>query len=55
MRCVLVSSVLALTFVGAGAARAGAEPPGCLKCHADEATMKALVKPPTHGSSEGEG
>jgi hypothetical protein len=46
---------LALACFGFGLPQAEAAPPGCMKCHGDEAVMKALVKPVIHASSEGEG
>ncbi|MBI5443251.1 MAG: hypothetical protein HY900_18800 [Deltaproteobacteria bacterium] len=55
MRSGLLYLSLALGCLGLGISRAHAAQPGCMKCHGDEAVMKALVKPVIHASSEGEG
>ncbi len=44
-----------LAFGGAARNAYAAAPVGCMKCHGDEAAMKAMVKPVIRTSSEGEG
>ena len=57
MRVRLVSLFVCLGLLAFGGAvrESRAAPIGCMKCHGDEAAMKAMVKPVIPVSGEGEG
>ena len=55
VRLVSLSVCLGLLLLGGMAREVRAAPVGCIKCHGDEAAMKAMVKPVIPVSAEGEG
>jgi hypothetical protein len=55
VRLVSLSVCLGLLALGGVVREARAAPIGCMKCHGDEAAMKAMVKPVIPVSAEGEG
>ena len=55
VRLVSLSVCLGLILLGGLAREVRAAPIGCMKCHGDEAAMKAMVKPVIPVSAEGEG
>ena len=55
VRLVSLSVCLGLILLGGMAREVRAAPVGCMKCHGDEAAMKAMVKPVIPVSGEGEG
>jgi len=54
-RLASLSVCLGLLALGVAVRESSAVPTGCMKCHGDEAAMKAMVKPVIQVSSEGEG
>jgi hypothetical protein len=54
-RLVLLSVCLGLLALGGAVRESRAAAIGCMKCHGDDAAMKAMVKPVIQVSSEGEG
>jgi hypothetical protein len=54
-RLVSVSACLGLLALGGAVPESRSAPIGCMKCHGDDAAMKAMVKPVMPVSSEGEG
>jgi|BarGraNGADG00312_1021997.scaffolds.fasta_scaffold410567_1 hypothetical protein len=56
MRVAILATTLAVTLILLSGGFAVAADSGCVKCHTDAATLKALFIPPTGpASSEGEG
>jgi hypothetical protein len=55
VRLVSLFVCLGLLAFGGAVQEARAAPIGCMKCHGDEAAMKAMVKPVIPVSGEGEG
>jgi hypothetical protein len=55
VRLVSLSVCLGLLVLGGVAREVRSAPIGCMKCHGDEAAMKAMVKPVIPVSGEGEG
>lgn len=56
MRVATLATTLAITLILLSGGFANAADSGCVKCHTDDATLKALFKPPSGpASSEGEG
>ena len=54
-RLVSLSVCLGLLALGGAVRESRAAPIGCMKCHGDDAAMKAMVKPVIPVSGEGEG
>ena len=54
-RLVSLSVCLGLFALGGAVRDSGGAPIGCMKCHGNEAAMKAMVKPVIPVSAEGEG
>jgi hypothetical protein len=55
VRLVSLFVCLGLLAFGGAVRESRAAPIGCMKCHGDEAAMKAMVKPVIPVSGEGEG
>ena len=55
VRLVSLSVCLGLLLLVGVAREVRAAPIGCIKCHGDDAAMKAMVKPVIPVSAEGEG
>jgi len=56
MRVAILATTLAVTLILLSGGFAVAADSGCVKCHTDDATLKALFIPPSGpASSEGEG
>lgn len=55
VRLVSLSVCLGLLVLGGVVREVRAAPVGCIKCHGDDAAMKAMVKPVVPVSAEGEG
>ncbi len=54
-RAVALSVCLGFLALAGAVRESGAAVAGCMKCHGDEAAMKAMVKPVIPVSAEGEG